>query len=154
MAEEKLEPKSSAPGKSASILANDTAPKKAAAPKTMGGGAEKSAASAAPKPEHAQHAAHAGKAKHKHTHIEHHENGTHTTRHTPADGGPDVSYASQDLDGVHDGLEHHVGEPNGEEAQAQPDPNAGAQPDAAAGGAAPQAGAQPQPGAGATPQAV
>lgn len=138
-----------------SILANDTAPKSA---KTMGAGAPKEktapAAGAAPKMEH--HAAAGGeKKKHKHTHIEHHENGTHTTRHTPADGGPDVSYASQDLDGVHDGLEHHVGEPNGEEAQ-QPQMDAaaggaqpGGQPDAAAAGGA---GAQPQPSA--QPQAV
>ena len=142
-----------------SILANDTAPKSA---KTMGGGMDKSAgmkpkhdtnAAAGNKPEHA--AGGEKKTKHKHTHIEHHDNGTHTTRHTPADGGPDVSYASQDLDGVHDGLEHHVGDPNGEEAQAQPDAGAqpgaqpGGQPDAAAAGGA---GAQPQ--AGAQPMAV
>jgi hypothetical protein len=139
-----------------SILANDTAPKSA---KTMGGGVEKKtpAAGAAPKQEH--HAAAGGeKKKHKHTHIEHHydENGKpqgHTTRHTPLDGGQDVSYASQDLDGVHDGLEHHVGEPNGDEGQQSADAGAqpGGQPDAAAGGA-PQA--TPQPGAGAPPQAV
>ena len=127
-----------------SILANDTAPKTAT--KSMGAGAAPAKKEAAPKMEHA-----AGKKKHKHTHIEHHydENGKpqgHTTRHTPMDGGPDTSYASQDLDGVHDGLEHHVGEPNGGE-EAQEQPGAGAQPDAAAGGAAPAAGAQPQPGA-------
>ena len=148
MAEEKMESK--APGKSASILGNDTTQKSA---KTMGGGMEKKpTASASPKPEHEQHAAEAGgKRKHKHTHIEHHENGTHTVRHTPVGGGEDTSYAAQDLDGVHDGLEHHVGDPNGEEAQAQPDAGAqpGGQPDAAAAGGA---GAQPQ--AGAQPMAV
>ena len=135
-----------------SILANDTAPKSA---KMMGAGAgkEKSAAGAAPKMEHEKHAA-AGGRKHKHTHIEHHENGTHTVRHTPVGGGEDTSYAAQDLDGVHDGLEHHVGEPNGEEAQAQPQ-DGGGQPGAdmsADAGAAPAAGAQPQ--AGAPPMAV
>src|SRR5271154_3291606 len=130
-----------------SILANDTAPKSA---KMMGAGAgkEKSAAGAAPKMEHEKHAAAGGeKKKHKHTHIEHHydEKGNpqgHTTRHTPMDGGQDTSYASQDLDGVHDGLEHHVGEPNGDEGQ-QP------QMDAAAGGAQP--GGQPDAAAGAQP---
>ena len=145
MAEEKMESK--APGKSASILGNDTTQKSA---KTMGAAGKEKSAGATPKMEH--HAAAGGeKKKHKHTHIEHHENGTHTTRHTPMDGGPDVSYASQDLDGVHDGLEHHVGDPNGEEAQAQPDAGAqpGGQPDAAAAGGA---GAQPQ--AGAQPMAV
>ena len=134
-----------------SILANDTAPKSA---KMMGAGAGKEkTASAAPKMEHEKHAA-AGGRKHKHTHIEHHENGTHTVRHTPVGGGEDTSYAAQDLDGVHDGLEHHVGEPNGEEAQAQPQ-DGGGQPGAdmsAGGGAAPAAGAQPQ--AGAQPMAV
>jgi len=55
------------------------------------------------------------KAKHKHTHIEHHydesgESKGHTTRHTPMGGGDEVSYTSPDLDGVHDGLEEHVGE--------------------------------------------
>lgn len=153
MAEEKMESK--APGKSASILGNDTTQKSA---KTMGGGMDKSAgmkpkhdtnAAAGNKPEHA--AGGEKKTKHKHTHIEHHENGTHTVRHTPVGGGEDTSYAAQDLDGVHDGLEHHVGEPNGEEAQAQPDAGAqpGGQPDAAAAGGA---GAQPQ--AGAQPMAV
>ena len=105
----------------ASLLANDSAPK-GAAPKA----AAKPKASTAPK-----------KGKHKHTHIEHHDNGTHTVRHTPAAGGPEVSYAANDMDGVHDGLEEHVGEPNGDEGQEQ-----------MAGGAAPQA--EPAP-AGAQP---
>jgi hypothetical protein len=122
-----------------SILANDTAPKSA---KMAGAEAGKPKAPAADKkaPEMGS------KRKHKHTHIEHHENGTHTVRHTPVGGGEDVSYAAQDLDGVHDGLEHHVGEPNGGE---------GAEPqmaDASA-GAQPQAEPQAQPQA-AQPQAV
>jgi hypothetical protein len=57
----------------------------------------------------------AKKPKHKHTHIEHHDNGTHTVRHTPEGGGPETSYAAKDMDEVHDGLEEHVGDPNGDE---------------------------------------
>lgn len=127
-----------------SILANDTAPKSA----KMGAGAEAGkpkAAASDKKP------AAGGKKKHKHTHIEHHDDGSHTVRHTPADGGADTSYAAQDLDGVHDGLEHHVGEPNGGEG-AEPqsaDAGAGAEPQAQP-EAQPQMGAQPQ----AQPQAV
>lgn len=93
-----------------SILSNDNGPKVKAEPKPKAPAAEK-------KPEH--EAAAGGKRKHKHTHIEHHENGTHTVRHTPVGGGEEASYAAQDLDAVHDGLEHHVGEPNGDEGQQQ-----------------------------------
>jgi len=77
------------------------------------------------------------KKKIKHTHIEHHydESGKetgHTTRHTPVGGGDEISYTSPDLDGVHDGLEEHVGEPNAGEGQEPA-------------GAAPQATPQPSP---------
>lgn len=56
------------------------------------------------------------KAKHKHTHIEHHydEAGQakgHTVRHVPVGGGEETSYAAPDLQGVHNGLEEHLGEP-------------------------------------------
>ena len=125
-----------------SILANDTAPKSA----KMGAGAEAGkpkAAASDKKP------AAGGKKKHKHTHIEHHDDGSHTVRHTPADGGADTSYAAQDLDGVHDGLEAHVGDANGGE---------GAEPQSADAGAGAEPQAQPdmnaQPQAGAQPQAV
>ena len=79
------------------------------------------------------------KVKHKHTHVEHHynekgESTGHTVRHTPMGGGEEVSYAKPDLDGVHDCLEEHVGEPNEGEAAAEP-----AEPQPAA--------AAPQPGA-------
>jgi|SRR5215831_4567404 len=62
------------------------------------------------------------KKKHKHTHIEHHydEEGNstgYTMRHTPSDGGPETAYVAKDLDEVHDGLEQHLGEPNGDEGQ-------------------------------------
>jgi hypothetical protein len=91
------------------------------------------------------------KKKPKHTHIEHHEDGTHTSRHTDAAGKEMASYTSPDLDGAHDGLEQHVGDANAAapDAGAMPQggaPDAGAQPDpnAPAAGGAPQ---QPTPGA-------
>jgi hypothetical protein len=72
------------------------------------------------------------KKKHKHTNIEHHDDGSHTVRHTPVGGGEETSYAAPDLDAVHDGLEQHVGNPNdGEESQEQssgPTPSPMAQP--------------------------
>jgi hypothetical protein len=49
------------------------------------------------------------KSKHKSTSIEHHGDGSHTVRHTPHDGGPEVSYSKSDLAGVHDGLEENLG---------------------------------------------
>jgi len=75
------------------------------------------------------------KVKHKHTYVEHHYNEKgkstgHTVRHIPMGGGEEVSYAKPDLDGVHDGLEEHVGTPNEgeEEAQEQPEPSASSAP--------------------------
>lgn len=64
-----------------------------------------------------------GKSRYKHTHIIHHDDGSHTVSHTPhADEngkqGEDTTYATPDMDGVHDGLEEHVGEPNPGEAEA------------------------------------
>lgn len=76
------------------------------------------------------------KTRYRHTHIEHHSDGSHTVRHVPTEGGEEMSYSKPDLDGVHDGLEEHVGDANeGEEM-------------AAAGGAEPA----PQPGAAPVPQ--
>ena len=88
------------------------------------------------------------KAKHRHTHIEHHydESGNstgHTVRHSGGEGGGETSYAAKDLDEVHDGLEEHMGEPNGDEGQ-----EAQAQPDQGGPEAAPQQ-QQPTPGQGA-----
>jgi hypothetical protein len=60
-------------------------------------------------------AKHKGKAKHKSTSIEHHDDGSHTVRHVPHEGGPELSYAAANLDAVHDGLEEHLGEPNHDE---------------------------------------
>src|SRR5579864_4148115 len=67
------------------------------------------------------------KKKHRHTHVEHHYDAAgkstgHTVRHQPMGGGEEVSYAAPDLDAVHDGMEEHVGEPNADEAQEQPQP--------------------------------
>ena len=62
------------------------------------------------------------KKKHKHVHIENHydEKGKpkgHTVRLQPMGGGEETSFTAPDLDGVHDGLEEHMGEPNADEAQ-------------------------------------
>jgi hypothetical protein len=56
-----------------------------------------------------------GKPKHKNTHVEHLDDGSHVTTHIPRDGSPEVKYSSRDLDGVHDGLEEHLGEANQDE---------------------------------------
>ena len=58
---------------------------------------------------------------HKSTHIEHHGDKSHTVRHTHEDG-TEKSYAAADLDGVHDGLEEHMGEPNAGEGEVEPAP--------------------------------
>jgi hypothetical protein len=99
-----------------------------------------------PKPEEKKSSAKtsASKKKHKHTHIESHfnekgESTGHTVRHTPMDGGPEVSYAAPDLDAVHDGLEEHLGDENADESAAG---GQGAQPSPQA---PPQQMAQPQP---------
>ena len=105
----------------------------------------------APKPKAAKAGAAPVKKRHKHTHIEHHyddqgkETG-HTVRHS-GDASGETSYSAQDMDGVHDGLDQHVGEPNADEGQPQ---MAGGAQDAGA-SAAPQS-AAPQPVA--QPQAV
>lgn len=58
----------------------------------------------------------------KHTHIEHHDDGSRTMHHyhhpvaVPTKEEGDHSHAVPDLDGVHDNLEEHVGEPNDDEA--------------------------------------
>src|SRR5579863_10345296 len=51
-----------------------------------------------------------GKKKHKHTMIEHHDDGSHTVRHAPVGGGDEVSYAAPDLDAVKAGLDKNVGD--------------------------------------------
>jgi hypothetical protein len=88
------------------------------------------------------------KSKHRHTHIEHHDDGSHTVRHSGA--GDEVSYAAPDLNGVKAGLDANIG--GGQ------DPNAGAPPvDPMAAGGAPPAGPSvgaPPPAAAAPPMAT
>jgi len=66
---------------------------------------------------------HHGHKKHHAFHrttITHHPNGSHTVEHEHEEGAhKNVSYAVPDLDGVHDGLETNVGEPNPGEAEAE-----------------------------------
>lgn len=74
-----------------------------------------------------------------HTHIEHHKDGSHTVHHQhESDSKKDVKHAVADLDGAHDSMEEHLGQPNQGEQAAE----AGAAPV----GAAPAA---PAPAAGA-----
>ena len=62
---------------------------------------------------------HAGHHNFKHTHIEHHSDGSHTVHHADADSpAHDVKHAVADIDGVHDSMEDHVGQPNPGEAEA------------------------------------
>lgn len=72
------------------------------------------------------------KSKMRHTHIEHHSDGSHTVRHTPM-SGDEMSYSKPDMEGVIQGLQQHVGG-GAEEA---PDPQMAAQPQAAAPAAQP-----------------
>jgi hypothetical protein len=43
------------------------------------------------------------------TRILHHGDGSHTVFHESSDPGQNVSYAKADLNGVHDGLDQHLG---------------------------------------------
>jgi hypothetical protein len=67
------------------------------------------------------------------TEVEHHPNGSHTIRHIPhppkmgADGKmpeaePEVSYAANDLQGLHDGLDANLGEGGGATPAAPAEP--------------------------------
>ena len=48
----------------------------------------------------------------KHTHVEHHDDGSHTVHHEHEDGKSHKRYAVGSLDHVHDGLQDHLGEAN------------------------------------------
>ncbi len=59
--------------------------------------------------------------KHVRTHIQHHHDGSHTMhRHFNHDDGKTsvLSSAHHDLDGLHDGIQDHMGTPNPGEAAA------------------------------------
>jgi hypothetical protein len=67
----------------------------------------------------------------KRTTIEHHDDGSHTTHHEHEDGPHmDKKYASEDHDGMIDGLMDHTSAPNPGEAEAEagPAPQGGPQP--------------------------
>lgn len=60
------------------------------------------------------------KHSYSHTHIEHHKDGSHTVHHQhESDMKKDVKHAVPDLDGMHDSMEEHLGQPNqGEDMEA------------------------------------
>jgi hypothetical protein len=65
----------------------------------------------------------AGKSRYHHTTVHHHDNGSHTTTHhahPSEDGKPgeDITYASEDHDGMMNGMMEHTSEPNPGEAEA------------------------------------
>ena len=61
--------------------------------------------------EEKKHRKHAGHG-YKRTHIEHHDDGSHTVEHEHEDGKSHKKYAVASLDHVHDGLQDHMGVPN------------------------------------------
>jgi hypothetical protein len=79
--------------------------------------------------------AHEKKHNFKHTHVEHHNDGSATVEHHHHEGAhKNVKHAVHNLDGIHDSMEDHLnpaGNPGEAEANAGPAP--------AAAGAAPMA---------------
>lgn len=58
--------------------------------------------------------------KFHHTRITHHADGSATIRHEHEEGPhKDVEHAVADLDGIHDSVEDHMGQPNDGEAEAE-----------------------------------
>lgn len=77
-----------------------------------------------------------------HTHIDHFSHGGHGVRHHHKDGSDkDVAYSAQDLEGVKQGLQEHIGGGAGQVMNAAAEPPAAPEPVAAA---APPAAAMPQ----------
>jgi hypothetical protein len=70
----------------------------------------------------------AKKHKYTHSHIEHHDDGSHTTTHHHEDGKSHKKYASADHDAMVDGLMDHTSAPNPGEEQAMPPAAAGGAP--------------------------
>lgn len=66
------------------------------------------------------------KKKYRHTHIEHHSDGSHTIRHTPAEGGEEMSYSRPDTAGMMSGLQENLG--GAEQSGAEEAPEAAAGP--------------------------
>ena len=82
----------------------------------------------------------------KHSHISHHADGSATVKHEHEDGVSHSEHAVENIDGIHDSLESHLGEPNEGEGETAATP--GAAPAAVTPGAAPAA-VTPMPGQGA-----
>ena len=61
--------------------------------------------------EHSRHKKH----HYKHTHMEHHDDGSITIHHEHEIPSEDVKHAVGDLDAAHDSMEAHLGEPNEDE---------------------------------------
>lgn len=79
------------------------------------------------------------KKRHVKTSIEHHDDGSHTMRHTDEEG-KETSYAVPDMAGVHAGLDNNVGAPpSAEEAAEGEAPPVGGPPAGAPPGGAPPA---------------
>lgn len=55
----------------------------------------------------------------EHTHIVHHEDGSHSIHHHHKDGKSHVDYARGDHDGMMDGMMERTSEPDEEEATAE-----------------------------------
>jgi hypothetical protein len=61
-----------------------------------------------------------------HTHTEYHHDGSATIHHVhESDPKKDVKHAVEDLDGVHDSIQDHLGSPNEGEAEANAGPAQG-----------------------------
>ena len=82
-----------------------------------------------------------------HTNTEHHADGSHTVHHVHHEGPhKDVKHAVADLDGMHDSMQDHLGQPNPGAAQADAGDHGVPAPQAQAAGLPAAAG---MPGAGA-----
>lgn len=64
----------------------------------------------------------AAKPKHRHTHIEHLDDGSHVIRRTPQDGGEEVTSSAPDDAGLISNMQSNLGGGEGEEAQPAPAP--------------------------------
>lgn len=61
----------------------------------------------------------AKKHPYKHTHITHHDDGSHSIHHEHEDGKSHRDYARGDHDGMMDGMMEHTSEPDEEEGEAE-----------------------------------
>lgn len=101
-------------------MAEETKKKSISVADVMGGERKAKETKSAPKGSEKKES-HVKKIRHKHMHGERHDDGSFTMRYTGGD--QEVSHAVPDIDGVHDSLEEHMGEPNEDEGQ-EPQPEA------------------------------